>query len=192
MRARRRQVTGVERRKAARAFAILLQRVHRLRAGMRLALYIAHGHEADLSIVLQVARQRRCVIYLPIISHYRTHRMEFVLFRGEPLRVNRFGIPEPERSMRERATPRQLDLILLPLVAVDTHGWRLGSGAGYYDRRLAHLKPVRRWRRPRLIGVCYEFQRVAALDHEPWDVPVDAVLTERALHRIERLSQEKP
>ena len=160
---------------------------------MRLALYIAHGHEADLSVVLRIARQRRCRTYLPIIAHYRTHRMEFVRLReGQPLRANRFGIPEPRRSMRDRASPQQLDLILLPLVAVDAHGWRLGSGAGYYDRRLAHLKSDRRWRRPHLIGVCYEFQRVAALDHAPWDVPVDAVLTERALHRIDRALQEEP
>lgn len=86
------------------------------------------------------------------------------------------------------STPvRRLDVILLPLVAVDARGWRLGSGAGFYDRSLAHLRYGRRWRRPRLIGVAYEFQRVAQLEPQPWDVPLDAVVTERGFYPTARL-----
>jgi 5-formyltetrahydrofolate cyclo-ligase len=59
---------------------------------------------------------------------------------------------------------------------------RYGSGAGYYDRCLAHLRSARRWRRPKLIGLAYEFQRIDHVAPEPWDVPVDAVLTERTLY----------
>jgi hypothetical protein len=82
--------------------------------------------------------------------------------------------------------------ILAPLVVwllkrheslgVDAHGTRLGTGAGFYDRCLHHLRAGRRWRRPRLIGVAYDFQRVAALAAGAWDVPLDALLTEKDFH----------
>jgi 5-formyltetrahydrofolate cyclo-ligase len=108
--------------------------------------------------------------------------MEFRLCTSATaLRPNRYGIAEPERTA-PRIAVRQLDAILLPLVGVDAHGTRLGSGAGFYDRCLHHLRAGRRWRRPRLIGVAYEFQRVAALTAGAWDVPLDALLTEKDLH----------
>ena len=106
--------------------------------------------------------------------------MLFVRFdRGTPLRRNRFGIPEPVPDRASLIPARLFDVVLLPLVAVDAHGWRLGSGAGYYDRYFKHLRSGRRWRKPRLIGVGYDFQRVPRLDAAPWDVPLDAVITDR-------------
>ena len=70
----------------------------------------------------------------------------------------------------------------VPLVAVDPHGTRMGTGAGFYDRCLQHLRTGRSWRRPKLIGLGYEFQRVAALAARAWDVPLDALLTEKDLY----------
>ena len=57
-------------------------------------------------------------------------------------------------------------------------------GAGFYDRCLQHLRAGRRWRRPKLIGLCYELQRVAQLDARAWDVPLDALLTEKDLYLL--------
>ena len=109
--------------------------------------------------------------------------MEFVRYCARhPLRPNRYGIPEPERGASPRIAVRRLDLVLVPLVAFDARGRRLGSGAGFYDRCLQHLRAGRRWRRPKLIGVGYEFQRVAALAPATWDVPLDALLTEKGLY----------
>ncbi len=115
--------------------------------------------------------------------------MEFVRFDTTTrLRRNRFGILEPDHRNAPRIAVRELDLILLPLVAVDTRGWRLGSGAGFYDRRLKHLQRDRHWRRPKLIGIAYEFQRIPLLEPGPWDVPVDAVMTDRGFYRVSRPS----
>ena len=66
----------------------------------------------------------------------------------------------------------------------ETHGNRLGMGGGYYDTSLAYLRTRRLFRKPKLIGVAYDFQRVAMLPSEPWDVPLDAVLTDRGLYRF--------
>jgi 5-formyltetrahydrofolate cyclo-ligase len=81
---------------------------------------------------------------------------------------------------------RVLDVILMPLVAFDGQGNRLGMGAGYYDRTLAFLRHRRHWRKPRIIGLAYEFQRMPALPAEPWDVPLDGIITEAGFYKISR------
>jgi 5-formyltetrahydrofolate cyclo-ligase len=77
---------------------------------------------------------------------------------------------------------RELDLILLPLVAFDESGQRLGMGGGFFDRSLAFLAWRQHWRKPHLIGLAYDFQKVAALPREPWDVPLDAVVTDQNVY----------
>ena len=69
----------------------------------------------------------------------------------------------------------------MPLVAFDMRGNRLGMGGGYYDRTFAYLLNRRRWRRPILIGVAYEFQGVDSLTTRPWDIPLHGVATEAGL-----------
>ncbi|MGH8189602.1 MAG: 5-formyltetrahydrofolate cyclo-ligase, partial [Steroidobacteraceae bacterium] len=95
----------------------------------------------------------------------------------------RYGILEPLRERSRQAALRELDFILMPLVAIDARGARLGTGAGFYDRRLHRLRSARAWRRPKLIGVAYEFQRVPRLDAAPWDVPLDGLITERNFYK---------
>jgi 5-formyltetrahydrofolate cyclo-ligase len=190
MRARRRSLTAEQRERAAQAIARIANRARLLRAGRRIAVYLAHGAEADLRWLIARARRRGCVLYLPVIADYRAHRMEFHRFDpGSTLRPNRYGILEPDD--RAPVAVAQLDLVFAPLVAFDLAGSRLGSGAGFYDRALRRLRSDRRWRRPSIIGVAFECQRVARLDPNPWDVRLDGVLTERSFHRI-AAPQRKP
>jgi 5-formyltetrahydrofolate cyclo-ligase len=185
LRARRRALTPHERASASRQFARILRRSNLLRPGRHVAVYIAHDGEADPAAIVRLARRNRCVLYLPAIADYRRRRMEFRSYaRSTRLRPNRYGIAEPEREGSVRAAVRHLDLVLLPLVAVDARGTRLGTGAGFYDRCLQHLRAGRRWRRPKLIGLGYEFQRVARLEARAWDVPLDVLLTEKGLYLL--------
>jgi 5-formyltetrahydrofolate cyclo-ligase len=111
--------------------------------------------------------------------------MRFVPFDvRDQLITNRFGIPEPRARRFDSADVRELDVIFLPLVAVDADGNRIGSGAGFYDRALKHLRAGRHWRRPKLIGLAFECQRVKHIPVERWDVPLDALLTEKNLYRF--------
>jgi len=182
LRARRRALSTHERASASRQFARILRRSQLLRPGRHIAVYVAHDGEADPSAIVRLARHNRCELYLPAIADYRRRRMEFRSYaRHAQLQPNRYGIPEPKRGA-PRIAIRHLDLVLLPLVAVDPSGTRLGTGAGFYDRCLQHLRAGRRWRRPKLIGLGYEFQRVAGLEARTWDVPLDALLTEKDLH----------
>lgn len=183
LRAQRRALTPSQRAEVGIGIAKVVSRLRLLRPGRRIGAYLAHAGEADLTATLALAQLRRCRIYLPAITHRRSNRMEFVRFEPHSqLRRNLFGIAEPDTHHARRIAARELDLILVPLVAVDPWGTRLGSGAGFYDRRLHRLRADRRWRRPRLIGIAYEFQRVARLLPQPWDVPLDAVITDRGCY----------
>ena len=70
-------------------------------------------------------------------------------------------------------------MVIAPLVAVDRSGTRIGRGAGYYDRALAHR--LERGGRPAIIGYAHHFQLVdGTLPRHGWDVPLDALVTEEA------------
>jgi 5-formyltetrahydrofolate cyclo-ligase len=92
-----------------------------------------------------------------------------------------FGILEPKSELRQlasqRVAPAEVDVALVPGVAFDRQGNRLGHGAGYYDRLLAELPPS-----ACLIGLAYECQLVEAISHEPHDVGMDLVVTEADLY----------
>ena len=94
------------------------------------------------------------------------------------LALNRFGIPEPATTSREIKSARNLDLILLPLVAADRHGNRLGMGGGFYDNSLAFLHRRHIWKLPHIIGVAHDFQIVDNLPSDPWDVQLNALITD--------------
>ena len=93
---------------------------------------------------------------------------------GEPLEANRYGIGEPIASTRGAHTP---DLVIVPAVALDACGRRLGMGGGWYDRSLAFRRD-RPAPPPWLVGAGFSVQRIDTVSPEPWDVPLDAVCTE--------------
>ncbi len=95
---------------------------------------------------------------------------------GDAMRPNAgaFGIPEP-LAEAPAVTPA---LVLVPLLAFDAAGHRLGYGGGYYDRTLSLLKNTR------AVAVAYAGQEVAALPREAHDHPLDAVITEAGLRRF--------
>ena len=170
------------RRHAARASLRLALRHGLLLRSRRIGFYFAQGAEFDTQPLLEQALRMQRACYLPVLPR-RGRVMRFGRMESTTrLKANRYGIPEPLDAKPLRA--RQLDLLLMPLVGFDKHGYRLGMGGGYYDATLAFMRHRRLWRKPLLVGIAYECQRVDALPHDPWDMPLDAVLTERGLHRF--------
>lgn len=90
---------------------------------------------------------------------------------------NRFGIPEPRRSQR-RLPPWLLQLVLMPLVGFDKRGGRLGMGGGFYDTTFA-FKHQKMGARPTLIGLAHACQEVESLPLAHWDVPLNAIATDK-------------
>jgi hypothetical protein len=69
--------------------------------------------------------------------------------------------------------------VLLPMNGFDRQGYRLGYGGGFFDRTLAALED----RKPAVIGVTFELAAIETIDPQPWDMPVDYVVTERGVYR---------
>ena len=178
---RRRRALGPE--DAARAALQISRRLWQLpfmARCRRLACYLAVRREADCGNVMAEAMARSRAVFLPVL-HRR--QLAFAPYRpGSAMVSNRFGIPEPAEAGGHWCRGAEIDVALLPLVAFDERGRRLGMGGGYYDRTFRFLLHHEHWRRPRLVGIAYDFQRVDALPARAWDVPLDAVVTDQRVY----------
>ena len=166
----------------ARALARHVTASLRIRRAQRIACYLANDGEIDLAPVVAFLRNLGREVLLPAL--HDDGLWFFPYSADTPMKDNRFGIPEPCLPPRVRCPARELDVVLMPLVAVDSSGNRLGMGGGYYDRTFSYLKARSVWKRPLLIGVAYEFQRVARLPTQPWDIPLHALATEKQLYHF--------
>jgi 5-formyltetrahydrofolate cyclo-ligase len=181
-RSRRAALTDAERAAGAAAVRDLLLADPRCRRATRLAAYLAVGSELDLRPTI-AAFAARCELYLPRLRPVG-RRMAFARYSpGDPLVANRHRIPEPAGTAPTTA-PRFLDVVLVPLVAFDGLGNRLGSGAGYYDATLASRNAPGGASRPALYGIGFACQRASGIPARSWDVPLDAVVTELGIERF--------
>jgi 5-formyltetrahydrofolate cyclo-ligase len=183
-RARRRAVDAATRAAAATSAARLLAAAGLPRPGARVGCYVPGDGEFDPSPLIAVARERGCHLYVPVLTT-RRGGMAFgpLDAPARAWRPNRYGIPEPRGLPSLLRRPQDLDLVLVPLVAFDARGHRLGMGAGYYDRAFAFLRTRTSWIRPRLLGLAFDVQEAPALPVAAWDVPLWGVLTESRLIR---------
>ncbi len=153
------------------------------RSSNRIAMYWATHGEADIQASAQRAWSLHKRVFLPVLLGPFHNHLRFAPFTPESdLQNNCFAIPEPRVSRAQLLPGISMDLVLVPLVGFDAQGTRLGMGGGYYDRSFAARLLRRCWRKPRLIGVAYELQRVPRLDRQPWDVALDGVVTEQQLY----------
>ncbi len=186
MRQQRKAIPQSARHAASRAIVQHLSHIRLLAPGRRIAVYAAFDGEIDLTHFVRIAKRARCVVYAPRIVNMRARRMQFIeLAPHAGYKPNQFSILEPHNNLKKSIDPRLLDVVLIPLVAFAANGWRLGFGAGFYDRKLAFLRRGFRTK-PLLIGVGYEFQRVPPQIPRSWDVLLDMVVTERGIQRCKR------
>lgn len=188
MRGQRRALSRAERVAAALAVVERLARERVFVNARHLAFYLPNDGELDLRPLLHHALALGKHCYLPVLSIPFHNHLWFLPYReGDRLFANRFGIPEPGADkMRGARKPWALDLVLAPLVAFDSAGNRLGMGGGFYDRTLGYLARRRYWRKPRVLGTAYTFQEADTLPVQAWDVPLDGMLTEQGLRRVDK------
>lgn len=148
-----------------------------------IAAYFPVRGETDPRPLIEQARQKNKICYLPIVME--NHILSFAEYNKNDLLINNlYSIPEPCRETCKLINPRILDIVIVPLVVFDTNGNRLGTGAGYYDRTFAFTKRFRRRNKPYLIGIAYEFQKTLRLFPQPWDVPLNMIVTEARIYDI--------
>ncbi len=180
MRARRRALEPVEhQRRSDTLCRRLLSEPLFLRAD-RFAAYLSNDAEPDLAPLFHRASLMGKRAYLPSLHGKSLWFLPFD--SNSPMVQNRFGIAEPGCHPDKRVKPYALDLVLVPLVAFDQSGSRLGMGGGFYDHSFGYLNRRTRWRRPRLIGVAFELQRADKIPSRPWDVRLDGVVTEKGFY----------
>ena len=126
--------------------------------------YCPLGSEISPQAATEEARAVGAIVAYPCFAN---PGKPFRFLAGDPLEPGPFGIMQPAR----RHPIVQPDLVLVPLVAVDGHGTRLGRGKGHYDRALVSLKKSG----ARLIGVGWPLQRLTeTIPTDDWDIPLDA------------------
>jgi 5-formyltetrahydrofolate cyclo-ligase len=132
--------------------------------------YTAYQKEADPAGALRVAEHARQTVGLVRIEDgggLGLHRHR----EGDALEQNAFGIAEP-LLQAERIAYEHVDLVIVPALAIDARGHRIGYGHGYYDRLLPQLP------RAFKVAIAYDFQLLMDLPSTPGDVSVDCVVTD--------------
>ncbi|WP_158756155.1 5-formyltetrahydrofolate cyclo-ligase [Dyella sp. S184] len=175
----RRALTAPARIAAAQGLRRSLEQLPEYLTDSRVAGYWASHGELPLNLVIPPLATRGQQFLLPVIGTDK--HLRFAPWQsGEEVQPNRYGIPEPV-APRELLEPFQLDLVLVPLLGFDRRGHRLGHGGGYYDRSFAFLNKQVRPTEPLLVGIAYDFQELATVNKEPWDVALDFIATDREL-----------
>jgi 5-formyltetrahydrofolate cyclo-ligase len=183
LRRQRNQLDPRQRRVAADRLLRVALREGLLLKGLRVGFYLPFEGEMDLLPLLNQALWLGKACYLPVVPPRFEKKLSFTCITARhSWYLNRFGIHEHWSPRPLRA--RQLDLLFVPLVGFDAAGYRLGMGGGFYDSSLAYLRRRKAWRKPYLVGVGYECQKVASVPRDSWDMPLDAALTERCLYRF--------
>ena len=149
----------------------------------RIALYLATPDEAALSLWLTSAQASGLELFAPVVGLEKGQMAFYPIEPNTPIRRGRLGLQEPVVQDNDRPiNPDTLDVALVPLLGFDDQGHRLGMGGGYYDRYFSSTE-----QRPWIVGIAYDIQRSKEpLPTEPWDVMLDAVVTEtgyRVFHR---------
>ncbi len=155
---------------AASSVLANLMQIELFETGRMFAGYRSVQGEVNINGFLSHLIAGEAVVTVPRVVH---DDLEFVRWLpGTPTRRGAFGIEEPVDA--QVLDPARHDAVLAPLLAFDRTGRRLGQGRGFYDRCFARLGGER----PRLIGIAHTFQEVEQIPAEPWDIPLDAVVTD--------------
>lgn len=177
----RQQLNATAQQIAANKITAQLQQSLIFQNSQHIALYLANKGEIDTQAILQIAWQQNKNCYLPVLHE---QSLQFVRYKkNDVLKPNHFNILEPEVATDKIITPEDLDLVLTPLVAFDIHGNRLGMGKGYYDRAFEFLLKEN-CKKPYLMGLAYELQKVDCITNEAWDVSLNAVMTENNFYQF--------
>ena len=180
LRNRRKALSASDRISAANGVANSLDQLADFIVDPRIAGYWAIDGELPLHIVVGNLARRGQQYCLPRITGPR--QLSFVTWRfGADLEANRYGIPEPVCTESDLIAPKDVDIILLPLLGFDRQGHRIGYGGGYYDASFAFLRERSEAVSPLLVGIGYAAQQVDAIEPADWDVSLDYVATENEL-----------
>ena len=153
-------------------FNLIRQHFHKRK--IIIAGYYPANYEVNIINFLKEASKKKFKITLPIIKSSNKMSFHPWIF-NEPLYINKFGILEPKKSMKEIIP----DLIMVPLVAFDNNLNRIGYGKGYYDRSLEKINKIKK--NTVALGIAYSFQKCRAIPVKKHDFELDYIFTEQGI-----------
>ena len=181
LRAKRRALSVKQQRVCADQLATILCKERFFLRAKRIGIYLANDGEIDPGAILATALKAGKSCFLPILHPLKKNSLYFGQYDPTTQMVpNRFGIPEPKFNSAQIAPPWSLDIILMPLVAFDREGNRMGMGGGYYDRALAFMSEHHSVK-PKLVGLAHSSQEVELISQQSWDIPLHVIATDREI-----------
>lgn len=176
----RRQLTPEQQKIAAEQAKLNALQHPKIAQAKNIALFLSFDGEINTQPLIDALWQQNKQIYLPVLHPFSAHHLLFLHYHPDSQLVkNRFNITEPPLDVRDVLPPEQLDVMLIPLVAFDSQGQRLGMGGGFYDRTLAN------WQKSGFypIGLAHDCQHVEQLPVAHWDIPLPEIITPKKIWR---------
>lgn len=138
-------------------------------------LYASIKNEVQTSYLIEEALKNKKRVVLPVTDTKNNKLLLSELQNIKHLHAGAFDIPEPKKEFVKLVKEKEIDLIVVPGVAFNKDGCRVGYGKGYYDKLLAKLKDVKK------VGLAFELQLTNNTFKEEHDVPLDKIITEERI-----------
>lgn len=157
-----------------------------LKKARQLALYASFKNEVLTETILEHAVAHRKEVFFPRIVREKRGLMFLKVYGKEDLASGSYDIKEPVHGHRgihqpKIAVPSSLDIMVVPGIAFDTNGNRLGYGKGYYDKALGSIKE-----RCLIVALAFDFQILNTIPADAHDIKMDKIITESRVINIER------
>ncbi len=173
MRKERQKLSLVQQREASLAVLEQLHQSNILHPALRVGVYSAVGSELDIQPVVDWFWQQKQAVFFPVVEGKELRFVTTHLYAA--WHVGAYGVPVPEGTCVDAKT---LDIILVPTLGFDAQGARLGQGGGFYDRLMAAIRQSDA--KALFIGVAYTSQACEHLPTDPWDQPLNGIVTEES------------
>lgn len=171
MRSARQQISADSRRRQSQLIARRLQEIIDKESPVRIGLYLATAYEVNLDLVIDQCVAQGREVYLPHLGDPQAPFRRFLSW--DEIETGPLDLRQPS-SKAPASDAASLHLIVVPGLAFDLDGNRLGHGGGWYDKVLSHaITPQKRG----VIGVCFDEQTVRTVPCEPFDVRMDMVVS---------------
>lgn len=184
LRSKRRSLSSFEQKQAQLSVLHHLNTLPIFHSSKKIGLYLHAFGEVHTERLIELCFKKNKQVYLPMICSMN-QRLVWVKISKNQYINRRFshhplGMKEPMATRAKHVS--SLDLLIMPLLACDRYGTRIGMGGGYYDRTLASAK-----HKPYRLGLAHPFQFIEhTLKRQSWDQPLDALLTPQRVYYFKR------
>ncbi|MGI6113438.1 MAG: 5-formyltetrahydrofolate cyclo-ligase [Mahellales bacterium] len=139
-------------------------------------IFLSFGSEVITDNIIEWAWQTNKKVAVPICRPKTREMVPSIIDSFDQVKPGYFGIRQPKEELVRPIDKNEIDLIVVPSVAFDKNGYRVGYGGGYYDRFLADIK-----KDVPKIGIAFDCQVVSRVPTDEYDIPVDLIVTNNGI-----------